>query len=283
MERVAEARPEVDLEERVVRTSGDAFPAKAIESFGKIGVFVRDIDLKVRDGTLDLAVHSLKDVPTEGLPDLGIACYLPRVGGHDVLVANVPLEELPEGARVGTSSARRRALLLRRRADLEVRPIRGNVPTRVAKWEGGEYDALVLSKAGLLRLALDAPCHDLDPEAFIPSPGQGVVAVTARVDTEAYRAATAADDPITRTEAEVERGILRALGGGCLVPLGVRARVEGGAVRVHAELLAPDGSKSVAVARRFPRGDAQTEAEAVANEMRALGGTELLAAVREEG
>lgn len=277
------AWPDLRLEERIVKTSGDAFPAKAIEDFGAIGVFARDLDLKVLQGELDLAVHSLKDIPTEEVEGLGIACYLPRVGGRDVLVSHEPLERLPKGAVVGTSSARRRALLLRQRPDLVVRSIRGNVPTRVEKWRRGDYDALVLSKAGLLRLRLDAPFHDLDPEAFPPSPGQGVVAVTARLESEAYEVAHSVDDATTRVEVEVERTVLRSLGGGCLVPLGVRARLHGGEVHVRADLLAPDGQTGVSVAQTYSREEAGRGAEALAHELRAQGGADLIAAARARG
>lgn len=273
-------RPDVLLEEVVVKTSGDAFPARAIEEFGRIGVFVRDIDLKVLGGELDLAVHSLKDIPTKGLEGLAVACHLPRLGGHDILVAREPLEDLPEGARVGTSSARRKALLLRHRPDLDVAPIRGNVPTRVAKWRRGEVDALVLSKAGILRLGLDVPYHDLDPETFIPSPGQGVIAVTGRPGSEAFAVAQGVDDPTTRTEAEAERAVLQAVGGGCLVALGARARLQGGEIHIRAEVLSPDGRRRVARAGVYPAPEALEGARALAREILTQGGAELVDASR---
>lgn len=271
-----EVHPGLGLEDRVVKTSGDLFAAKPIHEFGGYGVFVRDIDMRILDGELDLAVHSLKDIPTKMLEGLEIAAYLPRKGGHDVLVSSQPLEELASGAVVGTSSVRRKAQLLRERRDLSITPIRGNVTTRIEKWRRGEYDAIVLSKAGILRLGLEVDFHDLDPAAFVPSPGQGVVAVTALRHSEAFSMATKVDDPVTRLEATVERKVLEALGGGCMVPIGVRAWLKGNRVRVLAQILSPSGEKSLTLEETFPKEEALTGATTVARRLLDKGGSILI-------
>jgi hydroxymethylbilane synthase len=274
--RMKEVHAGIHLEEMIVKTSGDVFPTKPIHEFGGYGAFVRDIDLRILGGEIDLAVHSLKDIPTKMLEGLEVAAYLPRKGGHDVLVSTAPLEELPSGATVGTSSVRRRAQLLRERRDLSVLPIRGNVTTRIEKWRRGEYDAIVLSKAGLLRLGLEVPHYDLDPSAFVPSPGQGVVAVTARLGSEACGMARQADDERTRLEATTERALLGALGGGCLVPIGVRARLEDGRMRILAQILSPDGERSLSLEKSFSEEDAHSGAVTMARELLDKGGSILI-------
>jgi hydroxymethylbilane synthase len=274
--RMGEVHLELRLEEKIIKTSGDVFSTKPIYEFGGYGVFVRDIDSRLLEGDIDLAVHSLKDIPTKMLEGIDIAAHLPRLGGHDVLVSDVSLDELPSDAVVGTSSVRRRAQLLRHRRDLRVSPIRGNVTTRIEKWRRGEYDALVLSKAGLLRLNLDVAHEDLDPSSFVPSPGQGVVAVTARTGSKAQKLAGEVDDERTRLEATAERALLGALGGGCLVPIGVRARMKGGRMRILAEILSRDGERSLRLERSFRVEDALKGAATMAQELLDKGGSILI-------
>ncbi|MFQ5837400.1 MAG: hydroxymethylbilane synthase [Thermoplasmata archaeon] len=274
--RMTRARPGIHLEERIIKTSGDVFATKPIQQFGGYGVFVRDIDLRILRGEIDLAVHSLKDIPTRMVEGLEVAAYLPRRGGRDVLVSHVSLDDLPSGAVVGTSSVRRRAQLLRHRRDLEVRPIRGNVTTRIEKWKRGEYDAIVLSKAGLIRLGLEVDSHELDPSGFVPSPGQGVVAVTALKDSEAFHLAREVDHERTRLEAVAERSVLSALGGGCLVPIGVMARLRGHSVRIMGEILSRDGEKSLCLERTFDQEEAVRCAARLAEELLNKGGAILI-------
>jgi hydroxymethylbilane synthase len=268
--------PDLEVEERVVRTAGDAEARKAIAEFSQKGIFVREIDELVVQGKVDLAVHSLKDVPTELVEGLEVAAVLERRGGTDVLVSRGPLEELPMGATIGTSSTRRKAQLRRFRRDLSPMDIRGNVTTRIAKWRDGEFDALVLSITGLERLNVDAPHHPLDPQFFVPAPGQGVIAVTSRREGEAARLARALDHGPTRTAVEVERAVLRHLGGGCLVPIACRAMALDSGVDVHLQILSPDGSRCLEVRRGLPLEGALEAARSVAEEALRMGGGEIL-------
>lgn len=271
-----ERYPSWDFEERVVKTGGDAKPDQTIAEFSIKGIFVKEIDDLVLSGEIDLAVHSLKDIPTEVAPGLEIAAVLERRGGVDVLVSEHSLDELPRGAKLGTSSLRRKAQLLRHRADLRPLDVRGNVTTRIRKWRDGVYDGLVLSKAGLLHLGLVVPAADLDPEEFVPAPGQGVIAVTARRGSKAAEAARALDHGPTRLEVECERQLLASLGGGCAVPIAARARAHGGRVVVQVEILSSDGRRSIGLTREAGEKGAVAEAKRMAEELLSMGGGELL-------
>lgn len=248
-----------------VRTEGDERPEPLAVIGGK-GVFVKDVDDRVLAGEADLAVHSCKDIPTELHPELVVAALLPRGAAHDVLVGPARLGALPAGARVGTGSPRRVAQVLRSRPDLRCVPLRGNVPTRLAKL-GAACDALVLAAAGLERLGLGQG-HELPLDAFPTAPGQGAIAIVARRGSDASRIAARADHAPTRRAVEAERAVLRGLGAGCTTPLGCHAFPQGDALRVVAELLAPDGARHVRVERvvRDVR-----EAEELAGELAAKG------------
>ncbi len=270
------AHPGVEFEERVVKTAGDLHAQRSIAEFSATGIFVKEIDELVLHGEIDFAVHSLKDVPTT-LPDgLAVAAVLPRVGGRDFLVARDGLEGLPLGARIGTSSLRRQAQLRRYRQDLEPSEIRGNVPTRLRKWREGQVDALVLSEAGLRRLGLEVEGEALDPQVFVPSPGQGVVAVTTRADGKPRHLAVALDHPATRLAVEVEREVLRGLGGGCLVPIAARAELKGGDLEVQAEVISPDGLRSVGLRRSIGASRHLEGARQLARDILSMGGGEIL-------
>ncbi len=271
-----ERYPSWDFEERVVKTGGDDKPDQTIAEFSIKGIFVKEIDDLVLSGEIDLAVHSLKDIPTEVVPGLEIAAVLERNGGVDVLVSERSLDELPRGARVGTSSLRRKAQLLRHRADLRPLDVRGNVTTRIRKWRDGLYDGLVLSKAGLLHLGLGVPAEDLDPREFVPAPGQGVIAITARRGSEAAAAARALDHGPTRLEIECERQLLASLGGGCAVPIAARARADRGRVEIQVQILSPDGRRSLGLTREVEGKVAAAEAKRMAEELLTMGGGELL-------
>lgn len=254
-------------EERIVRTAGDASD-RPIHELGD-GVFVTAIEDALRRGEIDLAVHSLKDLPTGDRPGLVIAAILAREDPRDVLVtaARGGIASLPGGATVGTSSPRRDAFLKAMRPDIATRPIRGNVDTRMRKVRTGEYDGTVLALAGLRRLGIDvADVEILDPRECPPAPGQGALAVQCRVDDAATLGAVAAlDHATTRRAVEAEREVLRLLGASCEIPLGTWARAEDGEVVLDAAL--PGGE---AILRARVRG---TDPLAVARECAdALGG-----------
>jgi hydroxymethylbilane synthase len=276
--RVEEALPyDYDVERVVVETSGDAFEGDIAE-LGTQGAFVRELDMRVVEGELDGAVHSMKDMPTERPEGLEVAAVLKRAPEHDVLVTpeGAELDELDEGATVGTSSRRRRAQLLRERGDLNVERLRGNVDTRVEKVVEGEYDAAVLSEAGVDRLGLEVPYTRLPIEGFVPSANQGIVAVVAVDGTEAFDSIAEADHRRTRVVATAERIVLSRVGGGCIAPIGVHARIEGDRIRLRADVLSTDGGESVSLDRRYPVESYIEGAEEMAGEMVDRGADELL-------
>lgn len=245
----------------VIETSGDRNPNVSLRRFGGKGIFTKEIEEALLLGRIDLAVHSLKDLPTEAVPGLRIAAMLPREDARDAVVARdrIPLDRLPRGAKVGTSSLRRQAQLLARRPDLSPVDLRGNVPTRLARLEEGRFDAIVVAAAGLNRLGLiDRATELLDDGVMLPAPGQGVIAIQIRDDDDASAAMVAPlHDAMAETEATAERSLLEALGGGCLVPIGARARVHKGMIELSAFVGHPSGRPSL---RRSLEGSASDPA-----------------------
>jgi len=221
----------------------------------------------------------MKDMPTERPEGLEVAAVLRRSRAHDVLVSpdGAELDELDEGATVGTSSRRRKAQLLRERDDLSVERLRGNVDTRVEKvLEGDDYDAAVLSEAGIERLNLDVPYTRLPLDGFVPSANQGIVAVVAVDGTDAFDRLTEADHKGTRVVATAERIVLSRVGGGCIAPIGVHAQVQGDRILVRADVLSRDGTESVSLDRRYDVREYIEGAEEIAEEMVDRGADELL-------
>lgn len=269
---------DVESEVEVVESTGDRFSEADYSELGTQGVFVRELDLRVSDGDLDAAVHSMKDMPTERPEGLVIAAVLERDTPYDVLVTpdGSDLDELGEDMVVGTSSMRRQAQIRRYRADLGVEGLRGNVPTRIEKLREGEYDAIVLSAAGLERLELDVEYVVLDPDHFVPSPNQGTIAVVAQEDTEALDLLHGIDDRRARVETTAERRVLARVGGGCIVPLGVLARIHGEDIVLRAEVLSLDGEREAKLERRYPLENYLEGAEAVADELLDGGADDLL-------
>lgn len=241
--RIVAAALGADVELRVVRTAGDA-SERPIAELGD-GVFVAALEDALRRGEVDVAVHSLKDLPTEERSDLVIAAIPAREDPRDVLVTRERggLRTLPRGAVVGTSSPRRAAFLRALRPDIETREIRGNVDTRLRKVREGQYDAVVLALAGLRRLGVAVAADEvLDAADCPPAPGQGALAVQCRASDGDVRARVAAlDDANTRRAVSAERALLHALGASCEIPLGTFARVEGGEIVLDAALVTQSG------------------------------------------
>jgi hydroxymethylbilane synthase len=228
-----------------MRTEGDRLAEARLARVGGKGLFVREIEEALLRGDADVAVHSLKDLPAQLPSGLGLAAFPPRADARDVLVTRGPerLADLPPGAVLGTSSPRRRALLLAFRPDLSVEPIRGNVDTRLRKLESGDYDGVVLAAAGLVRLAL-TPRHveTLAPEQFVPAVGQGVLAVEARLDDGRTLARLRAlDHEPTRVAATAERAFLGRLGASCVTPMAAYARLAGGRLVLDGVVASEDG------------------------------------------
>ncbi len=269
LDALGRARPGVKAEVVKIQTRADKFAERSILELGT-GVFVRELDDRVLAGELDGAVHSLKDVPTDLPAGLAIAAVLPRGPRHDLLLSRgTGLRDLPEGAAVGTSSARRRAQLLRERPDLRVREIRGNIETRLGKVARGECDATVLSAVAIERLSIDpAPLLAVRLD-HIPAAGQGAVAVVARAGSERF---AKLDDPAARAETDLEREVLRGVGAGCIAPVGVSAVAVRNRLRVAAEVLSPDGSRAASF-----RGEVEfSGARRVVEALREQGAEELI-------
>jgi len=273
-----------------VKTSGDVFLDKPLHQLTGFGVFVAEIDERMLCGEIDLAVHSMKDLPTKRPEELTVSAVLKRDSPYDILLCrNGPvrsLEELKEGAVVGTSSMRRTAQLRRARPDLQITSLRGNLQTRLRKLDQGEFDAIVLAQAGLERMGLERDYLRLDGERFVPSANQGTIIVVARRGSKAELHSRLLDDAPTRTETMIERKILETVGGGCVVPMAVHALTKNGRARVLAEVLSLDGKRFVRVDETISlqEDDPLSRAEDMGRRLMKMGGRELVdEAVKEFG
>jgi hydroxymethylbilane synthase len=231
---------------RVITTTGDRILDRRLEAVGGKGAFLKEIEEAMLGGDVDLAVHSLKDVPTALPEGLRLCAVLERADPRDALLSRdgPGLKKLPAGARVGTTSLRRRAQVAALRPDLVLQDLRGNVDTRIRRLREGAFDAILLAVAGLERLGRrDEATEILEPDLFLPAPGQGAIALECRQGDAAVEAATAPlDHPQTAREVTAERALLAGLQGGCNVPLGAYAVEEDGSVRLTAFVARPDGS-----------------------------------------
>ncbi len=244
--------PRLEIQPVAIRTVGDRNREAPIATLGD-GVFVRGVEAELLDGHADVAVHSAKDIPSEETPGLVLAAFPPRGDPRDVLISrdDVPFARLPHGARLGTASPRRAAIALSLRPDLDIALIRGNVDSRLRRLDDGEYDAIVLAAAGLARLGIDEQVSEyLDPDAWVPAPGQGVLAVQCRAGDPVEELLAPLDDAPTRAAITAERAVLRRLGSGCRTPVGAYARFDGAAIILRGLLLSPDGRRSATAEMR---------------------------------
>jgi hydroxymethylbilane synthase len=270
IERLRDAVPDRRWLEVLISTAGDQSASLALGT----GVFVKEIEQALLEGAIDVAVHSLKDLPTEPTPGLTIAAVPERADPRDSLVGG-RLDDLPDGARVGTGSPRRGAQLRRLRPGLDVVPIRGNVPTRVDKVRTGQVEAVMVAAAGLGRLGI--PADDFfDPEVILPAPGQGALAIQSREDDELASLVAALDHPPTRSATTAERAVLASLGGGCMLPIATYARHEGGVLVVEAAVTSDDGTRQVRARASGDPAAAEELGASVAERLRDLGAMELL-------
>jgi hydroxymethylbilane synthase len=256
VQRLGALDPSVRLQELQIVTSGDRIQDRPLAEIGGKGLFVKEIEEALLEGRADIAVHSIKDVPGLLPAGLHIACIPAREDARDVLVAPAhgTLGALPTGARVGTSSLRRLASLKAARPDLEIVSIRGNVDTRLRKLDSGEFDAIVLARAGLVRLGLaERATEVLSTEVSLPAVGQGALGIECREKDENVRARLAPlHDVETATCVAAERGVLIALGGDCRTPLGAFAERVGDAIRLRAFVANADGSAPRRAQREMP-------------------------------
>jgi hydroxymethylbilane synthase len=237
--------PETDWQIKVLKTSGDQIKGE-LKDFGGKGLFTRELELALLDGRIDLAVHSMKDVPTVGHERLIIPALLPREDPRDAFISvnHASIDDLPQGARVGSASLRRRAQLAVLRPDIQFCLLRGNVQTRLRKLEDGVCDATFLAVAGLNRLgAAERITQAVPTELMLPAPAQGVVGIeTRREDTTLRDILSRLNDPQSETAITAERAFLRALDGSCKTPIAALAEPVGGVLDFRGEVLAKDGS-----------------------------------------
>jgi hydroxymethylbilane synthase len=281
-----------EIEIEIVHTTGDKItdvPLAMVGTKGGLGkgIFTKEIEDALAAGRVDLAVHSLKDLPTELPPGFEIAAITKRGDPRDAFCSRhyARIEDLPTAARVGTSSLRRQAQLKAVRPDLEIHPLRGNVDTRLRKLEQGEYDAIILASAGLNRLGKTELVKQIIPaEIMCPAAGQGALAIEIRLGDDATREHLAfLNDPAARAATTCERALLNRLGGGCQVPIGAFAEMRNGKLHLESIVADPDGSKLLRDSREGKIEDAEKLGNAAGAALLARGGDKILEAVYGRG
>jgi hydroxymethylbilane synthase len=259
--------PELSVEELHVTTTGDRIMDRSLTEIGGKGLFVKEIEQALLDGQADIAVHSMKDVPAELAPGLVIGCIPRREDARDVAVTRggVALAGLPTGSRIGTSSLRRAVQLRAWRPDLVIVPLRGNVDTRLRKCAQGEVDAVLLARAGLIRLGrAEEATETLDIDLCLPAVGQGALCIERRADdSAAARWLEPLHDPESAIRVASERGVLQAVGGSCQLPVAAHAIRDGGELHLRAMLAEPDGSRLRKRDARRPWPQSESEAWAM--------------------
>lgn len=281
--RLAELGVEVSLV--LITTSGDVQQKGPVETIGTRGVFTKEIQRELLEGRVDLAVHSLKDLPTDVVPGLCLAAVPERAPVSDVLASRKysSLAELPKAALVGTGSLRRRAQILHVRPDLRTQEIRGNVETRLRKLDEGQYDAVILAEAGLRRLGLVEHITEVLPASVsLPAVGQGALGLETREDDENTRRILARlDDPASHAGVLAERAMLAALEGGCLAPIAAWGRMEGDRLVLTGRVLDADGARRLEATSQGTAPGAEDLGRRVADDLIAQGAAELIGAARQ--
>ena len=263
----------------IIHTTGDKITDVPLSKVGTKGLFTKEIEEALLDGRIDLAVHSLKDMPTELPAGLTLAAIPAREDPRDALVGT-RLSELREGARVGTSSLRRAAQLRAIRSDLTIESIRGNLDTRLRKLDEHQYDAILLASAGLRRLGwVNRITELLEPDVMCPAVGQGALAVETRDSGRAREVCSRLDHDVTRTAVLAERAVLARLGGGCQVPIGAHATVDGRALHLRAVVVSPDGTSVIRKQASGRPDQAEQLGRETGDALLAEGGRQILEAV----
>jgi len=283
-EKIKEAFPEVEIEIVKITTKGDKILSSPLSKIGDKGLFTKEIEEAMLRNEIDMAVHSLKDVPSV-LPDgLELVAFSEREDPRDALIcrSSWTLFTIPEGAVVGTSSLRRKALLKHYRKDLVIKDLRGNVDTRLKKLKEGQFDCIILAYAGLKRLGLESePCEVISEDVFIPSVSQGILGIEARKDDEEIRNVVrkAVNCETSEICAVLERAFLRTLEGGCQVPMGCFSKIVDGKIKVSAFVSDLEGKKFLRVDKIFPKAgvkEAETYGIKVAEELIEMGAGEII-------
>ncbi|MCJ7702168.1 MAG: hydroxymethylbilane synthase [Anaerolineales bacterium] len=285
IQRLQSQRSDLACEEVVITTKGDRVLDVPLPEIGGKGLFTYELDQALLAGRVDAAVHSLKDLPTDDAPGLVIGVIPERADIRDVLIcpAGYSLDQLPSGAVVGTSSTRRKAQLLSYRPDLLTKSIRGNIDTRIRKVLEGQYDAILLAAAGVIRLGLQEHITQTIPlDVMLPAPGQGALAIQCLAgDDETLELLQTIDHPATRLAVTTERAFLAALGGGCSLPVGAHGSLEADSLRLVGVIVAPDGSRLLRVSAAGK--DPHLLGTGLAHQALAEGGADLLGAPLAEG
>jgi hydroxymethylbilane synthase len=277
--------PGIEISVVTISTKGDRDKSDFLYKSESVGFFTSEVEKAILDGTADLAVHSLKDLPTATTPELVIAAIPKRQSPADALVTSektASIKELPAGATIGTSSIRRIAQLRHIRNDLKCVPLRGNVETRVRKVTTGQVNAIVVACAGLNRLGLsDKISAVLAPEQFLTAPGQGALAVQVRAeDTKLAELVSQLDDEQTRIATQAERCVLAAMHGGCSIPLGVYARIIGDHLAINTMIADIDGKNLIKRSSSSPVSQSMDCAQKLAEELLEAGGKEILERIK---
>ena len=266
----------------IIKTTGDKITDVPLAKVGGKGLFTKEIEEALLDGRADLAVHSLKDLPTE-LPDGLVLAAVPQREDPRDAVVGAKLADLPHGAKVGTSSLRRAAQLRRLRPDLEIESVRGNLDTRLRKLDEGQHRAILLAAAGLKRLGWgDRIAEILDPEAMCPAVGQGALAIETKMTGAGRDAVRALDSATTHAAVAAERGVLAALGGGCQVPLGAHAEVDGDRLHLLAVVASPAGDALIRSESNGPAADASRIGADLGRKLLDQGARQILESVYKE-
>ena len=270
--------PDVNFEVKIVKTLGDEDAKNPLFTIDRRGIFEKELGLAIAKREIDLAVHSLKDVPTEETPDNVIAAIPKRGSAHDVLISKnrVPLEALPKCGVVGTGSLRRLAEIKHLRPDLQIKAIRGNVDTRIRKVNEGEFDGVIVAEAGLERMGINSLISErFSLDQFTPAAGQGALAITARKgNAEVIELLGSVDDLMTRAEVTAERSLVLALEGGCRVPIGTIGRADDRGLSLYACVFSLDGVKKISSAARGALADAESLGKQVAQNLLSQGAKE---------
>ncbi|WP_291766141.1 hydroxymethylbilane synthase [Caldivirga sp. UBA161] len=270
MDRILEFNKDVEFKLIIVKTTGDINLAKPLYEIGVKGIFEKEVNQAVLRGEADVAVHSLKDVPAQISDNLTLVMTPPRDDPRDALVSvkQYTVDTLPPNSIVGTSSLRRRGFLLSLRRDVEVKPIRGNVDTRIRKLNNGEYDALIMAAAGLERLNINAHVSEISPELMPPAPGQGIIGVVARRDRDdLINVLRRSNDEETFKEAIAERAFLSRIGAGCHVPLGGLASLNGDYIDFTYGIVDPNGVEKFINSIRINARDPEEAGNAAAEDL----------------
>ncbi len=270
MDRILEFNKDVEFKLIIVKTTGDINLTKPLYEIGVKGIFEREVNQAVLRGEADVAVHSLKDMPAQISSDLILAMTPPRDDPRDALVSvkQYTVDTLPPNSTVGTSSLRRRGFLLSLRHDVEVKPIRGNVDTRIRKLNNGEYDALIMAAAGLKRLNINAYVNEISPELMPPAPGQGIIGVVARRDRDdLISVLRRSSSEEAFKEAMAERAFLSRIGAGCHVPLGGLASLDGDYIDFTYGVVDPDGVEKFINSIRVNARDPEEAGKAAAEDL----------------